>query len=274
MTQEARQLAILIMGQIANRPLEELTPHCMSEVLYAKARLELQGKQVQNFVEACKAHLQDFSTQGLANMAWALAKTHLKMNRSPSGVVSAVSKTTGEVSLKIMNDARGRLDSFEMLELSMTAWAITKLHAKNEGGLAPEGRLGSFEMLELSMTAWAVAKLHARNEGGLAPDYFMEVGTFMSAVADESVTRFESMSSQSISNLAWALTKLDRMNDESARSFFTRAVTSLIARPHEFSPQAISNLCYAVSWLNSRSKGRATAKDFRESMHVFAEVAA
>jgi len=81
------------------------------------------------------------------------------------------------------------------------------------------------------------------------------------------------MSSQSISNVAWALTKLDRMNDASARSFFTKAMASLIDRPFEFSPQAISNLCYAVSWLNSRSKAR-MPPDFRVTMHQFAEIAA
>jgi hypothetical protein len=244
MTQEARQLATLVMGHTANRPLEELTPHCMSEVLYANARLEVQGKQVQNFVEACKIgicrrpHLHDFSTQGLANMAWALAKTHVKTVR---GCGVATGKSTSEVSLKIMNEARGRLASFEMLELSMTAWAVSKLHAKNEGGLSPES--------------------------------FTEVGTFIIAVADESANRFGHMSSQSISNVAWALTKLDRMSDASARNFFTKAMTSLIARPIEFSPQAISNLCYAVSWLNSRSKAR-TSTEFRETMQAFAEVAA
>lgn len=62
MTQEARQLATLVMGHIANRPLEELTPHCMSEVLYANARLEVQGKQVQNFVEACNWYLSKTSS--------------------------------------------------------------------------------------------------------------------------------------------------------------------------------------------------------------------
>jgi hypothetical protein len=240
MTREARRLAVFIMGHIAKRPLEEVTPHCMSEVLYTTTRLELQGKEVQDFFESCKgancqrASLHDFTAQGLANIAWALAKTHVKR-----GVTTG--KSTGRVSLKIINDARGRL--------------------------------ASFEMLELSMTAWAVAKLHAQNEGGLMAESLAEVGTFISAVADVSVRRFELMSSQSISNVARALAKLDRMNDASARSFFTEAMRSLIARPFEFSPQAISNLCYAVSWLNSRTKAR-TTNDSRLTMQAFAEVAA
>lgn len=72
------------------------------------------------------------------------------------------------------------------------------------------------------------------------------------------------MSSQSIWNVAWALTKLDRTNDASGRSFFTKAMASLIASPFQFSPQAISNLCYSVSWLSSRT-GAGTAEDFRLS---------
>lgn len=239
-TAPAKGLAEQIIVSFAGRSLAQLTPHCISEVMWASAKLGMDSMSTQNFMNACKnelrnrASLSDFSTQGLANTSWAIAKSLASWQYNNIDY-----RATGDASLKIIQASLPHLKKFEPLELSMSAWAIAKIHARGEAHLL-------------------------QNKGH-------EIGSFVVAIAEEVVKRFHLMSAQSISNVAWALAKMDRMTDKSSISFFDCTVQAVVKTPSHFSPQAISNLCYAFSWLNSRhSKFSAS---FQEAIWTFGEVA-
>lgn len=237
----ARELALALLIQITRSP-NLLTPHCISNAMWARVRLDLQGRAVQEFVDAFKhevvrrGSLEDFAPQGLANTAWAIAKSVYK-HAAPRDWAA------GQASLCIIRASRHQLAGFETVELSMSAWAVTRIHA--------------------------------RNEGGLEPGAIQEVMSFVIAIAEDSVRRFKEMSGQSISNIAWALSKLDVdcKGNPGVHTWFSCAMQAVVQKPFEFSPQAVANLAYGVSWLNSRVKARLPTY-FREEMERFGEAAA
>jgi len=204
------------------RRVQSLSAQCMSNALWAAARLTLRGRQGEIFADGCaeelcrRGDLSLFTSQGLANMMWAIAKLRLGTHSAGTGSLSAQ-----RACVIIVEESRKRLKDFATQELSMLAWSTAKLQ-----GRGSKGRSG--------------VKVDV-------PEDLRHIEHFLVEVAEEARLRLSECSGQAISNLAWALATVDVLGHDSALGFVTEAACCATHRLSEFSPQAISNFCWALA---------------------------
>lgn len=104
------------------------------------------------------------------------------------------------------------------------------------------------------MALWGVAKVVGRSVKGRQLDW--EMVQFAEAVAAEASSRLDEMSSQSISNVAWALGSLElgKQRKGPARDFLLTMAASCGPKLQNFHPQAIANMSWAISRVSAASK--------------------
>merc|ERR1712183_778106 len=109
--------------------MDAFTGQCLSNSLWAVARLDLRGDFVTSFTSQCAVKLLDggamfeLSPQGLANIVWAIARLHQKGQLNQK---YAIPLCTAAAEM-IANGEEGVISQFEAVELSMTAWAMAKI---------------------------------------------------------------------------------------------------------------------------------------------------
>lgn len=239
---EVRTLASAIVAESSRRidaGPGALSAQCLSNSLWAVARLELRGGDAERFARCCVHELcsskgqglDDFSPQGLANVLWAMAK----MN--PGGLLRG-DDSSGAHAIRlcraVLLESRPRLASFQPQELSMVAWAVAKLRGRGGGG-GRRGRRGSGD--------------------------FAEMDSFLDELAEQARDRLGEFAPQGVSNIAWALATADllgdrgRMGGSGARAFTLAAVAMAARSLSTYPPQAISNLCWAAGRLSRGASG-------------------
>lgn len=235
-TLAARRLAHAIIGECSQQ-MESLTAQCLSNSLWAAARMHLRGPGVDAFVGRClrelgARQLRVFTPQGLANALWALAELC-------TGGVSLTSASSGdglEVCAAICTSSRKRLAEFQPQELSMLAWACAKVFRR------------------------AATRVCIRP---------VEVDLFLLDLAAEGRRRLPDLSAQSVSNIAWALATLKllcpQLQNTSARDFLNEAMCTSAPQLGSYSPQAVANLLWAAVRLDppkARGAASSTVKAF------------
>lgn len=215
-----------------SRRVSALPPQCLSNSLWATARLGLRGQEASTFAQRsaedlCKGQrdISGFSAQALANVLWAAAR-----------LPAASGGLTLDMCKLLVAEAHGRLAEFQAQELSMLAWAVAKLHGRSGTGSGRRANRGRG------------AQPQPKKSGGVLLE---EV--FLVALAVEAQHRLGEFAPQGISNVAWALASREVLGSEAARSFLAAAAESATQRISEFTPQAISNLLWAVGRLGTNS---------------------
>lgn len=203
------------------RRVESLSDQCLSNNLWAIAKLDLKGG-TDNFARACVEQLRSrpptsIQPQVLANSLWAVARLNLDH----------------AVAVPFCTDVACR-------------------------ALALPGALGAFLSHEISMALWAVAKIArsplartaaAASRGRLRA----EIVAFADGVGTEACSRIQEFSPQSLSNIAWALASMDLTQRDASRKFLLFAAEVAGPELRTYSPQAIANLCWAFSKLGNSS---------------------
>lgn len=225
---DAMGFARLLVSENSRR-VESLSDQCLSNCLWALAKLDLRGS-TESFARACVVKLRSrppssIRPQALANSLWAVARLQLDH----------------AVAVPFCTDVACR-------------------------ALASPGALGAFLSHELSMALWAVAKI-ARSplargtgsgsagggSGGSRGRLHAEIVALADGVGTEACSRIREFSPQSLSNIAWALGSMDLTQREASRKFLVFAAEVSAPELHSYSPQAIANLCWAFSKLGSSS---------------------
>lgn len=218
---DALALAHLLVSE-NSRWVQSLSAHCLSNTLWALAKLSLKGP-ASTFAGACIAQLQSrplssMRPQMLANSLWAVAR--LSLNRA--------------VATPFCTDFACR-------------------------ALASPGALGALSAHELSMVIWAVAKIvpspvgRAGVSGETAVPPHDGVIALAHAVGIEACCRIRDFNPQSLSNIAWAFAAMNLAQRSASKMFLVSAAKVAGPELHSFSPQAISNLCWAFSKLGNSS---------------------
>eukprot|EP00401_Gymnodinium_catenatum_P026526 CAMPEP_0117460292 /NCGR_PEP_ID=MMETSP0784-20121206/1927_1 /TAXON_ID=39447 /ORGANISM="" /LENGTH=832 /DNA_ID=CAMNT_0005253949 /DNA_START=8 /DNA_END=2507 /DNA_ORIENTATION=- len=242
------QLASSIVTVCAQR-IEVLTAQCLSNSLWAVARLRLRNQALESFLNLClhelgqKRELHVFSSQGLSNALWALAELR------GVGVGVGSEEAALGVCAAVATAAHGRLKEFHSQELSMMAWAIAKLHGRGPLGAGSRRRAKAQQAKSAGPTKFGRAS---------------HVDMLLVALADEARSRLPGeLSPQSVSNIAWALATLDLVSGNvpehaPARDFLRVAAAAAATQLSAYSPQAVANLLWAVVRLEPSRKSRGT----------------
>lgn len=221
----SKQLALLVLAESTPR-LGAFSPQCLTNSLWAVAKMELTGREVDTFGSACLEQIhrlmfKEISPQGLANSIWACAKL----------VCHLGAQIRKDMAMRFCTDAARR-------------------------AMASEELLKLFFPQELSMAIWGIATLIGRkkdsgsghcHESGRCP----EVDKFGLAVANEAMLRIREFSPQGLANIAWALATLDLVRHEVTSNFLVATATVSAPELSSFSPQAIANLLWAVARAHS-----------------------
>jgi len=187
---------------------------CLSNGLWALAKLELRGQRVTNFAASCVSTMQQAGLsgtlpQGIANSLWACAKLQLAPALCTSFFIQVAQHITANPHL---------LSTFQSQELSMTIWAFAKVLATKGNG-----KHGSQQK--------------------------PEVKAFALIVADEAHRRIDELSPQGLSNVAWALATMDLIKQGPCKNFVNAIATKYKSSLHSFPPQAIANICWSLARL-------------------------
>eukprot|EP00928_Gymnodinium_smaydae_P014713 TRINITY_DN15415_c0_g1_i2.p1 TRINITY_DN15415_c0_g1~~TRINITY_DN15415_c0_g1_i2.p1 ORF type:complete len:714 (-),score=127.34 TRINITY_DN15415_c0_g1_i2:120-2261(-) len=236
---------------LSTQRVQALTAQCVANTLWSVARLRLRSQDSQRFIAVCleemttNRDLDTFTPQGLANALWALAE------QSSGGTVDTATAAAMKTLCQcVAESALPRVDEFHSQELSMTAWAFAKLYGRGNAGKSRNQR---------------VKRLVA-----LSP----KIDAFMMALSTEAQSRLMSgqLSSQSISNVAWALATLDlfglnvtpaqRGAFMPARQFMLSAMAITERSLSEYSPQAVANLLWAAVRLDKVHQTCSEVKSF------------
>jgi hypothetical protein len=191
---------------------------CLANCLYAMAKLELYGCDVDAFSVACvgqirsRKMLQEISPQGMANSLWAVAKLRLRPQETVPFCVDLAKKASS---------TPGMVRDFHAQELSMSLWALARV-------------IGS-----------------GRSQNNRAGGLPREVETFAADVAQEGLRRLSDFSPQGLSNVAWALATMDLLHCEHARNFLLSAAKLSAQQLIDFPPQAIANIGCALRRLSN-----------------------
>eukprot|EP00929_Paragymnodinium_shiwhaense_P087032 TRINITY_DN47357_c0_g1_i1.p1 TRINITY_DN47357_c0_g1~~TRINITY_DN47357_c0_g1_i1.p1 ORF type:complete len:630 (+),score=114.31 TRINITY_DN47357_c0_g1_i1:85-1890(+) len=214
----ALRLAHAVVAEGAPR-VELFTAQCLSNSLWAVAKLSLHGPQVESFAASCleklrKTNFVGIASQSLANSLWAAAKLRL----SPAVTVPFCI----DVAIAVTSQA-WFLEDYQPQEISMMMWAFAKILGRG----APSG--------------------HGRQrDAQLSP----QVVQFALKVAAEGVNRLHEFSPQGLSNMAWAFATMDLTQREAPQQFILRACDWSLHQLHQFPPQAIANFIWALARLD------------------------
>lgn len=213
---QAVKLALKVVEASTNR-VDAFSPQCLSNSLWAVAKLELRGRTADLFSRACLMQLRassifgEISPQGVANSLWAVAKLQLGDELATPFAV--------DITRQVMK-TENMLQQFLPQELSMALWALARIAAKGHS----KGHRGG-----------------KRKDG--APK---EVETIALAIASEAFCRISEFSPQGLSNIAWALATMDLIHHEAARRFIIAVAAKSAPNLSAFPPQAIANFCWAL----------------------------
>lgn len=226
---DALQFACLLVSE-SNRRVESLSDQCLSNNLWAIAKLDLRGSAA-SFARACVAQLRSrppsaICPQALANSLWAVARLQLD---------SAVAMPFCTDVARRALDSPGALGAFLSHELSMALWAIARI------ARAPPPR--------------GVQRGGGNSRRGPAP----EILAFADGISVQACARIRDFSPQSLSNIAWALASMNLTQREPARKFLLLAAEVSGPELRSHPPQAIANLCWAFSKLGG---GEASVASF------------
>lgn len=102
------------------------------------------------------------------------------------------------------------------------------------------------------MALWAAARIMGplsgrRTSHQLSTQQVCFVEHFAVAVAREANTRIQEFGPQGLSNIAWALVKMDLGRKEEPRRFVLAAADAARGDLRNFPPQAIANFCWSLS---------------------------
>jgi len=227
--------------------VDKLTPQCISNSLWATARLRITGSSACNFVHLCvnelygKNDLASFTSQGVSNAVWALAEIHGRGNLIHQPAVVQVL----EVCERFAAVAQADVVSFQPQELSMLAWGLAKLFGRppRNGVNVGKGK-GRTNQRKSKMESVDVALV---------------------ALANEARSRLLDLSAQSISNISWALATRDLLSSsdarhEPARRFLEEACRVAQKELSTYAPQAIANILWAVVRLGDGRNGRSQSE--------------
>eukprot|EP00913_Durusdinium_trenchii_P018444 g17327.t1 len=242
---EASQLAQAVMKESTAR-LSSFSTQCLTNSLWAVAKLGLRGPHVPVFTKACVSQIhcvmfKEMSPQGLANSVWALAK--------------------------IQSD--GPRDA------PIVDWDIVAAFSLDASrrAMATEGLLKIFFPQELSMALWGIAKLRRKTSYADLQEE-ADIDKFALAVAVEASERIDHFSAQGVSVVAWSLATMNLLDGEEVVQFFEAAAQVASEHIQQYPPQAIANLCWSLGRLTSRpdlvaSFGRAAAREAMVRMNDF-----
>jgi hypothetical protein len=213
------------------------------------ARLKMSGPDVEKYLaKALHAYLDgalldSFTSQGVANVLWALATLRT------AGVGKGPQDSTMRLALVALAETTSsRLQDFQLQELSMVAWSFAKLYEPRAAG-AQRGR-GSARPIEVDRMLMDLA-----------------------AVATWYVDGFEG---QGLSNIAWALATLELTGPAPdvapARAFITAAVEVCTCKLEGYSTQAIANLLWACTRAESAEQHRRPKKTMGHFCSAVADV--
>jgi len=235
-----------------------MTAQSLSNCLWAVARLEMRGCEVEVFTQRCvhavcvaeSPDIKEFSPQGLTNTLWAIAKM--------SGGFTSEEINVHSLCSSVILEARPRLAEFQPQELSMLAWAVAKMRGR--GPSAGRGRGGGH-----------VSPLHGRfgDAVSLAEDFLVEL-------AEMAHRRLPELAPQGVSNIAWALATANLYSRHSncqaggPVGFLLAAATAAEQALAEYPPQAVANLLWAVA----RLPGGASSGEASQVASRFAAAAA
>lgn len=255
-----------------------MAAQCLSNAMWAAARLHLRGNNVGVFLGLCMRELSTerqlavFTPQGLANVLWALAELRFAgVGLGMQDALAEAAAVQGTLTA-VAATASSRLSYFMPQELSMVAWAHAKLYGR---GPLERGN----------------AKNRASGQASRLP---VDVQNLLLALASESHRRLSELSPQSISNIAWALATLDLVGPRAlaclpqgltvvigrddnaantpeqnlAREFLRASLVSAAKQIPDYSPQAVANLMWAAVRLEAHHvKGGTSVPDEGEVTH-------
>eukprot|EP00928_Gymnodinium_smaydae_P084496 TRINITY_DN6776_c0_g1_i1.p1 TRINITY_DN6776_c0_g1~~TRINITY_DN6776_c0_g1_i1.p1 ORF type:complete len:742 (-),score=186.19 TRINITY_DN6776_c0_g1_i1:203-2428(-) len=227
-----RGLILAIVAQ-SRSCLEHFNAQSLANSLWAVAKLDVRGHQVEAFgaecVDAIRADVLGLSPQGLANSVWAAARL--------------------------------RLPAKALVPLCLAVADVV---------CEEPDILSGFQAQELSMTLWAFAKILGRSRGAALPG---SVRHFAAVVARQASSRLGEFAPQGLSNSAWALATLDLAGDEAPRAFIVDVLRLSAPQLSDFPPQAVANLCWAYAKLGDAARGRsfgiAAAADASQRSNVY-----
>jgi len=275
----AHNLAMAITKESSRRLAERpgaLSAQCLSNSLWALARLEIRGRDAEDFARRCVQTIccgegpspEDFSPQGLANALWATAK-----------ICSGGGGDDGKAwqfCVVVISEARPRLAEFQAQELSMLAWAVAKLRGRGafRRTISPAAEPNTAATVACSFVAGENAG------GGVAT-----ADSFLEELASEARSRLPELAPQGVSNIAWALATADLFCRSPGRhgtavvaspaaAFVLAAAAAAGGSLANYPPQAVANLLWSVGRLPPSFAGVAGHGDCASSCDIVARLAA
>eukprot|EP00931_Biecheleriopsis_adriatica_P041935 TRINITY_DN23910_c0_g2_i1.p1 TRINITY_DN23910_c0_g2~~TRINITY_DN23910_c0_g2_i1.p1 ORF type:complete len:738 (-),score=151.54 TRINITY_DN23910_c0_g2_i1:77-2098(-) len=214
----AERLAYQICAELTRRDVKSFSPQCLINSLCAVVKMGLRGYGIEQFTSQCAeqscraAHIQSCSTQGLANMLWAVAK-----------LLSSPATALRDIGPKLCK-------------------------AVAEHIMICPGVLQTFQAQELSMTVWAMSRLIGRR-GGILPKRSKMVSAFLLAIAEAAHERMEEHTPQGLANLALGLVTLNLHRYTEVKQFMLAAAKRAARdlQTEEYPEQSLGNLCTAFS---------------------------
>uniref|UniRef100_A0A7S1EYX6 Uncharacterized protein n=1 Tax=Noctiluca scintillans TaxID=2966 RepID=A0A7S1EYX6_NOCSC len=217
------RFAVMLVME-CTKQVTSLSSQCLSNSLWAVARLHLRCGAAQLFLDAavedmCSGRdLCVFTPQALANILWALAEL------GTSGIFPNQKSRSGDV--------------------AVTPERVCAVFAR-----ASQERLAEFHPMEIAMLANAMVKLLGQGQSQDASISDCN-DLFLAKLAKEAQRRLPDFSAQGVSNIAWALAKrgllYQRKRCAAAMSFVEAAAQQAFGDLRGFTPQAVANLMWAV----------------------------
>jgi len=186
----------------------------------------------------------EFSAQGVANTAWALALLASSAQRRRGGGGPAEAHAWEDLGTA----ARARVRESVPQNIANVSWAFALARFEDDGtssALAAETlpRIDAFPAQELANVTWAFAKLPGRHSATLAARVLAVAAARRRSLAD-----FEG---QHISGLMWAFAQSQHAPDSQAQcaAFRCRVAEEALRRLADFTAQGIANIAYSMASL-------------------------
>ncbi|KAJ8612155.1 hypothetical protein CTAYLR_002478 [Chrysophaeum taylorii] len=243
---------------------EEWSARTIGNACWASAKLysstwngRLRGELVR-LLEALAARssraVDEFNTQELANVAWALGTTGLE---------------APELAGALAASAVARIADFSPQELANLVWALAKLFGRDIGApsakTAAEScselyraacavatrRFDDFKPQELANTVWAVATT------GFEPAQSEAFWDAATAAMGRKLRgdRGEMAQPQNVANVAWSVAKVmpGGCSAEARRTFFAIVSRATLDRMDDYNPQELGNIAWSFATARERS---------------------
>ena len=243
----------VIAKAIVNEALvrvEQMNGRCLSNSIWALAKLNLRTTSARRYAELCMLHMShhclcSLSPQGVANGLWAAARLAVAQDKKLSFCETLARHAAPQAQL------------FKSHELSMAVWGAARIIGRTRcaptsgvvqfaEAVAVEAseRLNEMSPQSISNIAWALASLQLLSTRKQGPAL-----KFLLTMVEGCGPNLQSFHPQAISNMSWAISKVSRATRQAFDAFASFAIREATSKERvaEFTWQDLVTLASAIS---------------------------